>query len=85
MRYFDENHLSSPYWQFKPRVHSKDGVDYCHVVYPLGKPEDTRSCVTKGSQSAKELWRTASPLDALALEPSDSCNDGVKPGASGYR
>ncbi len=23
---------------------------FCHVVYPLGKPENFRSCVTKGSK-----------------------------------
>ena len=29
---------------FQPLVNSKDGVDFCHVVYPSGKPENSDFC-----------------------------------------
>jgi len=45
----------------------------CHLFYPSGKPEGSRSRVAKGSQ----YTYTASPLDVLALKPSDFCNDRV--------
>jgi hypothetical protein len=46
-----------------------------HLFYPTGKPEDYRSCVTKGLQ-----WiYYGCTLCALALEPSDFCNVGVNP------
>ena len=53
-----------------PCVNSKDGVFFCHVVYPPGKPEDFRSCVVKDLRYTKYSFT----LDAWALKPSDFCN-----------
>ena len=54
-------------------VQSRTAPVYLHLFYPSGKPEDSRSGVAQGSQ----YMNTPSPLDALALKPSDFWNVGV--------
>ena len=47
----------------------KDWAYVCHLFYPAGKPESSRSRVGKGSQQMD--------LSALTLELSDFCNQCV--------
>ncbi len=66
------------------KVNSKDGINFCHAVYPLGTPEDFRFCVVKGSNQSSlfelrpdRVKHYDVTLDALTLKPSDVCNVGV--------
>ena len=51
----------------------KDGGHFLINFHPTGELEAPICCVIKGSQSAKELWRMASPLNALQMKSSNSC------------
>jgi hypothetical protein len=53
----------------------EDRAILCHLFYPLGKPEDSRSDVAKGLQQPYY----GGTLGALALKPSGFCNNGVNP------
>jgi hypothetical protein len=45
-----EKHIETTISWKSPIVNSKNRVDFCHVIYPAGKPENFRSCVVKGSR-----------------------------------
>jgi len=51
IRISNKSHKNASLFDFEPLVNSQRiGSIWCHVVYPTGKPEDSRSCVANGSQ-----------------------------------
>jgi MoaA/NifB/PqqE/SkfB family radical SAM enzyme len=57
----------------KPNMKLRIGPILCHLFYPSGKPENSRSYVARGSSRQGGT----SPPVASALKPSNFCNDRV--------